>query len=105
MNSNLSQKKGRGVCVPCQRMLNVIHGALMDVKVLNQTIVQLLENKANSIPLVLRDSEYVKDRVGISDRTLYRFQMQGLLPVYQRVGGRKYYLDEDVESTYRQYRG
>lgn len=54
---------------------------------------------------IFRDMEYVLDRVGISDRTLLRYQKSGKINVAKRVHGRKYYRDIDVERFRGYYHG
>jgi len=52
---------------------------------------------------VLRDAEYTRNRVGISDSTLLRCQQRGEIEVAKRAKSRKYFLDKDVERLRKSY--
>lgn len=54
---------------------------------------------------VLRDAEYTRNRVGISESTLLRCQQRGEIEVAKRAKGKKYFRDEDVERLRKSYRG
>ena len=54
---------------------------------------------------ILRDNSYVMDRIGISERTVRRLIQKGELNIHKTVNKMNYYLDEDVESLRRRYRG
>ncbi|SKB37945.1 hypothetical protein SAMN05660841_00133 [Sphingobacterium nematocida] len=54
---------------------------------------------------VLRDNNYVMGRIGVSDRTVRRFIQKGELKIHETINKMNYYLDEDVESLRRRYRG
>ncbi|WP_164112350.1 MULTISPECIES: MerR family transcriptional regulator [Sphingobacterium] len=53
---------------------------------------------------LLRDNRYVKDRLGVCDRTIRRFIEKGDLRVAQTINKFNYYLADDVERLYMMYR-
>lgn len=94
------QKSGTGY----GQVLRALHILYMQVaRMAKQMEIELAEGKAEAA--VYRDREYVLDRVGISDRTLLRFQALGLIRIAKRANGKKYYLDADVERFRRYYHG
>ncbi|MBL1407650.1 MerR family transcriptional regulator [Sphingobacterium faecale] len=71
-----------------------------------QRIEKNMEKSADIPPkeqMTYRDRDYVLDRVGISDRTLLRFQRLGLIPVAKRIKGKCYYYEADIERFRRYY--
>jgi hypothetical protein len=54
---------------------------------------------------VYRDTEYVRERVGISKSTLLRYQNQGLIRIAKIVNKKKMFRDRDVEHFRKIYWG
>ncbi|WP_028295694.1 hypothetical protein [Olivibacter sitiensis] len=52
---------------------------------------------------IYRSTEYVQNRVGISESTLLRCKHKGLIKVAKIVNKKKYYRDEDVEHLRKIY--
>ncbi len=96
---------GQVPCPASQVQFALLYRELLVLRTLfSQTYALMLQSTANQNP-VLRDAEYVMERIGASARSLQRFQKRGDLPVFERKGRRKYYRDEDVEEFFRKYRG
>ncbi|GEM_PF-3500933 len=88
----------------CELQFAVLYRQLT---MLNEHFSQFLviAQYAKGLKPLLRDASYTRKRLGVSARSLLRFQQCGDLPVSERVKGKKYYLDEDVERFFRKYRG
>lgn len=83
----------------------IIHA---EIGKMRNDMVRLLDawgHQAKAPEPVLRDNGYVMDRIGISERTVRRFIQKGELKIHKTINKVNYYLDEDVESLRRRYRG
>ncbi len=76
-------------------LLQSLHMLFTEIQVLKKAMLDRFP--AEDAPVELRDTVFVKDTVGVSDRTLLRYQNMGLIQVYQRdKGGKKYFKLDDV---------
>lgn len=53
----------------------------------------------------LHDAKYAADRIGVSDKTIFRLTAQGMLPVASYVNRKRQFRKSDIESCRRYYRG
>jgi|GEM_PF-887375 len=104
----------------CQQLLHAIyrlmqpgretHGTTRQaVALLGQIYRMLLESKTENAapepPDPLHDRAYAMDRIGISEKTVYRLTREGKLPVADVINRRKFYRESDIEACRRYYRG
>lgn len=76
-------------------LLQALHILFTEIQKLKIAVLDSF--KAEDTNVELRDTTFVKDTVGVSDRTLLRYQNLGLIRVHQRdKGGKKYFKLDDV---------
>ena len=76
-------------------LLQALHILFTEIQKLKTAVLHSIQVDNSSIEL--RDAAFVKDTVGVSDRTLLRYQNLGLIRVHQRdKGGKKYFKLDDV---------
>ncbi|MDF2849882.1 MULTISPECIES: hypothetical protein [Sphingobacterium] len=85
-------------------LLQALHILFTEIQVLKKAIQDGFQTADTTVEL--RDTAFVKDTVGVSDRTLLRYQNLGLIQVYQRdKGGKKYFKLDDVLRLKRYLNG
>jgi len=85
-------------------LLQALHILFTEIQKLKTAVLHSIQVDDTNIEL--RDTAYVKDTVGVSDRTLLRYQNLGLIRVYQRdKGGKKYFKLDDVLRLKRYLNG
>ncbi|RKF32507.1 hypothetical protein BCY89_15140 [Sphingobacterium siyangense] len=76
-------------------LLQALHILFTEIQKLKTAVLDSIQ--ADDDKVDLRDTAFVKDTVGVSDRTLLRYQNLGLIRVHQRdKGGKKYFKLDDV---------
>ncbi|OOG16337.1 hypothetical protein BWD42_21620 [Sphingobacterium sp. CZ-UAM] len=81
-------------------LLQALHLLFMEVQQLKKTLQDAIPKENAEVEI--RDTEFVKDTVGVSDRTLLRYQNLGLIEVYRRdKSGRKYFRLDDIQRLKR----
>lgn len=97
---------GRGKFPPGAEFLwRIIHTEIGKMRTDVSRLLDAWSLQVKSHAPILRDNSYVMDRVGISERTVRRFIQKGELKIHETINKMNYYLDEDVESLRRRYRG
>ena len=85
-------------------LLRALHILFTEIQKLKTAVLHSIQVDDTNIEL--RDTAYVKDTVGVSDRTLLRYQNLGLIRVHQRdKGGKKYFKLDDVLRLKRYLNG
>ncbi|WP_313264608.1 MerR family transcriptional regulator [Sphingobacterium sp.] len=85
-------------------LLQALHILFTEIQKLKTAVLHSIQVDDTNIEL--RDTAYVKDTVGVSDRTLLRYQNLGLIRVHQRdKGGKKYFKLDDVLRLKRYLNG
>lgn len=85
-------------------LLQALHILFTEIQKLKTAVLHSIQVDDTNIEL--RDTAFVKDTVGVSDRTLLRYQNLGLIRVYQRdKGGKKYFKLDDVLRLKRYLNG
>lgn len=81
-------------------LLQALHLLFAEVQLLKKTLQDAIPKEQAEVEV--RDTEFVKDTVGVSDRTLLRYQNLGLIEVYSRdKNGKKYFRLEDIKRLKR----
>ncbi|GAA0884266.1 hypothetical protein GCM10009120_28640 [Sphingobacterium siyangense subsp. cladoniae] len=76
-------------------LLQALHILFTEIQKLKTAVLDSIQTADTNVEL--RDTAFVKDIVGVSDRTLLRYQKLGLIRVHQRdKGGKKYFKLDDV---------
>lgn len=76
-------------------LLRALHLLFNEIQKLKKAVQDSLPQE--DVDVELRDTEFVRDTVGVSDRTLLRYQNLGLIQVHRRdKGGKKYFKLDDV---------
>lgn len=84
-------------------LLQALHLLFMEVQQLKKTLLDVIPKEDPEVEV--RDTAFVKDTVGVSDRTLLRYQNLGLIQVYSRdKNGKKYFRLEDIQRLKRYLR-
>lgn len=85
-------------------LLQALHILFIEIQKLKTAVLDSIQTADTNVEL--RDTAFVKDTVGVSDRTLLRYQNLGLIQVYQRdKGGKKYFKLDDVLRLKRYLNG
>lgn len=85
-------------------LLRALHLLFNEIQKLKKAVLDSLPPE--DVPIELRDADFVKDTVGVSDRTLLRYQNLGLIQVHRRdKGGKKYFKLDDVLRLKRYLHG
>lgn len=85
-------------------LLQALHILFTEIQKLKTAVLHSIQVDDTNIEL--RDTAFVKDTVGVSDRTLLRYQNLGLIRVHQRdKGGKKYFKLDDVLRLKRYLNG
>lgn len=85
-------------------LLRALHLLFNEIQKLKKAVLDSLPVKEPDGEL--RDTDFVKDTVGVSDRTLLRYQNLGLIQVHRRdKGGKKYFKLDDVLRLKRYLHG
>ncbi len=76
-------------------LLQALHILFTEIQKLKTAVLDSIQTDDDKVEL--RDTAFVKDTIGVSDRTLLRYQKLGLIRVHQRdKGGKKYFKLDDV---------
>lgn len=89
-------------CRHCTHIFRRIYLDLREIKSQTSSIHHRLIHKENE-ETILRDANYVIDRVGISMSTLLREQEKGRIKVAEIRNRRRLYRDQDVERFRKEY--
>lgn len=85
-------------------LLRALHLLFNEIQKLKKAVLDSLPPE--DVEPELRDTDFVKDTVGVSDRTLLRYQNLGLIRVHRRdKGGKKYFKLDDVLRLKRHLNG
>lgn len=85
-------------------LLQALHILFTEIQKLKSAVLHSIQVDDTNIEL--RDTAFVKDKLGVSDRTLLRYQNLGLIRVHKRdKGGKKYFKLEDVLRLKRYLNG
>ena len=85
-------------------LLQALHLLFNEIQKLKKAVQDSLPQE--DVDVELRDTDFVKDTVGVSDRTLLRYQNLGLIQVHRRdKGGKKYFKLDDVLRLKRHLNG
>ncbi|WP_333575815.1 MerR family transcriptional regulator [Sphingobacterium sp.] len=85
-------------------LLQALHILFIEIQKLKTAVLDSIQTADTNVEL--RDTAFVKDTVGVSDRTLLRYQNLGLIRVHQRdKGGKKYFKLDDVLRLKRYLNG
>ena len=85
-------------------LLQALHILFTEIQKLKAAVLDSIQTADTNMEL--RDTAFVKDTVGVSDRTLLRYQNLGLIQVHQRdKGGKKYFKLDDVLRLKRYLNG
>jgi hypothetical protein len=75
--------------------LQALHILFTEIQKLKTAVLDSIQTDDDKVEL--RDTAFVKDTIGVSDRTLLRYQKLDLIRVHQRdKGGKKYFKLDDV---------
>ncbi len=87
----------------CRDRLNYVHSILLKILKSQESLYDHLIQKSEEEAVYL-NAKQVQDRVGISPSTLFRYQDLGLIKIAKNIGGRRLYLESEVERFRKEYR-
>lgn len=80
----------------CRDRLNYVHSILLKILKSQESLYDHLIQKSEEEAVYL-NAKQVRDRVGVSERTLARLHEKGQLPYSKMVDGKRLYRFEEVE--------